>query len=327
MRPLSPAGQQIISGIAQRHGFSVPATLMMLDALIKGNGTMAQFNHPEFAGPGQWMRGGMTMVSDMFNDRLKARVDALCQDLSAVLSSEPDLIRTGTFQSQTQGGSREVTRKHTNPRAPQSFEGFGPASISVPATPGAASRWWPSDLGMPDSAGTQDGARYAYFAEARRLAIDVHGTITVYDTLDHRITGFAQQQSVGGTLSFSSQHGLIDVAALPVVSIASRLAAFAIEHRHHRAHRSLAGDRCDSLVSLAAILRQVARGARRQTFHPHALRARRTIVNAPAASLVTKGDFECEAASVGQRCVAELRRLACGEAHSAIGTSLVGRIA
>jgi len=40
----------------------------------------------------------------------------------------------------------------------------------------------------------------------------------VYDTLDHQIGGFSQQQSVGGTLSFSSQYGLIDVASLPVVS-------------------------------------------------------------------------------------------------------------
>jgi hypothetical protein len=224
MRSLSPAGQQIISEIAQRHRFSVPATLAMLDALIKGNGTMAQFNHPEFAGPGQWMRGGMTMVSDMFNDRLKARIDALCLDLSAVLTSEPGLIRGGSFQSQSQVGSQDAARAATSPHAPQSFEGFERASIFSPAGPPqgtnapTAGQWWPSELGSPDSTGAQDGARYAYFASARRLAIDVRGTITVYDTLDHRITGFSQQQSVGGTLSFSSQHGLIDVAGLPVVS-------------------------------------------------------------------------------------------------------------
>ena len=42
--------------------------------------------------------------------------------------------------------------------------------------------------------------------------------VTVYDTLDHQIGGFSQQQSVGGTLSFNSQYGLMDVANLPVVS-------------------------------------------------------------------------------------------------------------
>jgi hypothetical protein len=38
---------------------------------------MAQFNHPEFAGSGQWMQGGMLMLGDMFNHALKGRVDAL----------------------------------------------------------------------------------------------------------------------------------------------------------------------------------------------------------------------------------------------------------
>jgi hypothetical protein len=223
VRALSSAGQQLISEIAQRHGFSVPATLTMLDALIKGNGTMAQFNHPEFAGPGQWMRGGMTMVSDMFNNRLKARVDALCEDLSNVVTSEPDLVPTGGGrQSQSQGGGADPAREPTSQRARGPTERFGRASVFVPPTTGTPRQWWPSELGMPDSTGAQDGARYAYFAAARRLAIDVHGTITVYDTLDHLINGFSQQQSVGGTLSFSSQHGLIDVADLPIVSSTAR---------------------------------------------------------------------------------------------------------
>lgn len=43
--------------------------------------------------------------------------------------------------------------------------------------------------------------------------------MTIYDTLDHQIAGFAQQQSFGGSLSFNSQCGLIDVATLPVISI------------------------------------------------------------------------------------------------------------
>jgi hypothetical protein len=29
----------------------------------------------------------------------------------------------------------------------------------------------------------QNGVRYAYFAQARRLAIEIGGTVTVYDTL------------------------------------------------------------------------------------------------------------------------------------------------
>ena len=88
----------------------------------------------------------------------------------------------------------------------------------MPPAPGSSSDWWPGDLHAPNSTGAQNGVRYAYFAQPRRLAIDVGGTVTVYDTLNHQIGGFSQQQSVGGTLSFSSQHGLIDVASLPVVS-------------------------------------------------------------------------------------------------------------
>ena len=57
------------------------------------------------------------------------------------------------------------------------------------------------------------------FAQARRLAIEVNGQVTIYDTLDHNIGGFSQQQSYGGTLSFNSQYGLIDVASLPVISV------------------------------------------------------------------------------------------------------------
>ena len=79
--------------------------------------------------------------------------------------------------------------------------------------------WWGADLRWPNSTGAQNGVRYAYFAQARRLAIEINGTVTIYDTLDHQVGGFSQQQSYGGTLSFNSQYGLIDVASLPVISV------------------------------------------------------------------------------------------------------------
>jgi hypothetical protein len=42
---------------------------------------MAQLSHPEFGGSGQWMAGGATMFSDMFNNALKAsgRAGAGCR--------------------------------------------------------------------------------------------------------------------------------------------------------------------------------------------------------------------------------------------------------
>ncbi len=219
MRQLSPAGQQLINDIAQRHGVSVDATLNMLDAVINGNGSMAQFSHPEFSGSGQWMRGGMTMVSDMFNNHLKGRVDALCSELANVVANQPDLVRSGSFQSQNQGngyGNGQAQTSYGGGQQQGHNAGFGPSSLFVPGT---SNDWWPTDLRFPNSTGAQNNVRYAYFAQARRLAIEVNGQVTLYDTLDHAIGGFSQQQSYGGTLSFNSQYGLIDVTSLPVMSV------------------------------------------------------------------------------------------------------------
>jgi hypothetical protein len=164
------------------------------------------------------MRGGMTMIGDMFNNALKGRVDALCGDLSVLITSQPGLIRTGSFQSQMQGGQHQGG--FTSGQQ-QTGDGRGArASLFVPARGSEASgNWWPGDLGWPNSTGAQNNVRYAYFAQSRRLAIEVNGTVTVYDTLDHQIGGFSQRQSHGGSLSFSSQNGLVDVASLPIVSV------------------------------------------------------------------------------------------------------------
>jgi hypothetical protein len=213
MRQLSPAGQQVVSDLAQRHGFSRDAVRSMLESLITGRGTMAQFNHPEFGGSGQWMRGGMIMVSDMFNNVLKGRIDGLCHELSGLLASEPDLLTPGSFQSQTQGYQQQ--RDAGLGQQQDRLGPLGGVSLFIPAE--GSGDWWPPQLGQPNSAGAQNGLRYAYFAAARRLAIELNGRVTVYDTLDHQITGFSQQQSRGGSLTFSSQHGLVDVASLPVV--------------------------------------------------------------------------------------------------------------
>jgi len=218
MKQLSTSGQQAINDIARRHGFSADAILSMLESVINGNGRMAQFNHPEFSGSGQWMSGGMTMVSDMFNNQLKGRVDCLCSELAQLLVNQPDLLGSGSFQSQNQGD-----RQQGNYAGEQLHNGntaINPkASLFLPTASGNSVDWWPADLRWPNSNGAQNGVRYAYFAQACRLAIDVNGRVTVYDTLDHQISGFSQQQTYGGSLSFSSQYGLVDVTRLPVVSV------------------------------------------------------------------------------------------------------------
>jgi len=207
MQQLTPEGQQIIEQLAQQYQVSVDAVMSMLQSVMHGNGTMAQFNHPEFGGAGQWMQGGMTMVSDMFNYHLKSQVEGLCSALSNLLSRSAQLIRPSQLQSQQQGG-RPASAGHGP---------TGPVSLFVAPEPGTSGHWWPADLGMPNSTGAQNHVRYAYFAQARRLALEVNGRITIYDTLDHHISGFSQQQSGGSSLSFFSQHGLVDVAQLPVI--------------------------------------------------------------------------------------------------------------
>lgn len=191
--------------------------MSMLESVINGNGSMAQFNHPEFGGSGQWMKGGMIMVSDMFNNYLKGRIDGLCFELSGVVANQPDLIRSGSFQSQSQGdrhqldiwgGQQQQTGGGygyggTQQQQNNSAGPIGPVSLFVPPAPGTSGHWWPADLGSPVGTGAQNNVRYAYFAAPRRLAIEINGRVTVYDTLDHQISGFSQQQSSGGSLSFS----------------------------------------------------------------------------------------------------------------------------
>jgi hypothetical protein len=207
MQHLTPQGQQIVNDIASRHGFSQDAVTHMLIAVLNGNGSMAQFSHPEFGGSGQWMQGGMLMLGDMFNASLKGRVDALCNELSALLANQPGLLQTGSFQSQSQGGDSYQNQTSGGYR--------GESSLFVP---NPADHWWPQELGTPNATGSQNNVKYAYFANAGRLAVNTGGEIWVYDTLDHQIGGFSQQQGSGGSISFGSQYGTIDLSRLPVVS-------------------------------------------------------------------------------------------------------------
>ena len=110
MTQLSPKGLRAVEEIAHRTGFSQDAVTSMLFSIVSGRGGMAQFSHPEFGGSGQWMAGGAIMISDMFNNALKARVDALCNELSALIRSEPDFVAAASFQSQSQGANGNLQR-------------------------------------------------------------------------------------------------------------------------------------------------------------------------------------------------------------------------
>jgi len=209
--------------IAARHGLSAEATSSMLEAMIRGGGGMAQFSHPEFGGPGQWMSGGMTMVSDMFNQQLTARVEGLCNDLAGVVRSEQAQGGSTRFSSQQQRSTPGPAARAASGNDPVAAEADSDSRLSASwAAAGDAvpqlQQWWPSGLGSPNSTGDQDGVRYAYFARARRLAIQAAGRVTLYDTLDHQISGFSQQQPDSGSPTFYDQRGPVDVTSLPVIS-------------------------------------------------------------------------------------------------------------
>jgi hypothetical protein len=188
---LTPAGHQAVQNLAQRYGVSFDAVATLLAAVSAGGGTMAQFYHPELGGGGQWMRGGMTMVGDMFNSRLQSTVSGLCSELSGLLGSE---------------------QVYLPPPSP-SGSGFGGGSLL------GGNGWWPAELGSPSSSGGQNDSRYAYFPNARRLAISRNGQVSIYDTLDHQIGGVQQQQGGSyGSLTFSSQFGTFSVDSLPQIS-------------------------------------------------------------------------------------------------------------
>jgi hypothetical protein len=211
MQQLTPEGQQLVNALAQRFGFTPDAITHMLFAVLNGNGSMAQFNHPEFGGSGQWMAGGMLMLGDMFNQSLRGSVDALCTELCGILANQPGLLRTGSFQSQSQSGGDRQSQGSGMP--------MGESSLIVPDP---AAHWWPKELGAPSTTGSQNNVRYAYFAGAHRLAVETFGQVWVYDTLDHRIGGFSQQQGLGGSILFSSQYGPVNLSSLPVISIDGR---------------------------------------------------------------------------------------------------------
>ncbi len=162
--------------LARQHGVSVAAVEALRDALRRGGGRQAQFSHADLGGMGQWSAGGMTQVGDMFNTALKDKVNALCTELA-------------------QGGVDASSPDQTDARL---------------------GNWWPQELGRPSASGSQNGMRYACFPDVHRVAVEQAGSVTVYDSGDHRINGVSQSQSGGQELSFRSQKGTIQASDLPV---------------------------------------------------------------------------------------------------------------
>jgi hypothetical protein len=182
----SSLGNQQLAALASKYGVSLDAVQTLLAAVQRGNGSMAQFSHPELGGSGQWMQGGMVMVGDMFNQSLKYTVGNLCQELSGFLR-EPSY--------------------------------WLPPSSSPASGGQSASNWWPNQYGAPTSVGSQNEFGYALFSARKRLAIKRGGEVKVYDTLGYTIHGFSQQQGSGApSLRLSTYQGDITLDALQEVS-------------------------------------------------------------------------------------------------------------
>jgi len=184
---MAQSDDEFVVRMATRHSVSPSAVHVVLAALRSGGGRMAQFSHADFGGMSQWSPG-MSMVGDMFNKHLKAKLDALCTDIAAHLE--------------------------TSPAPKDEHSSFGGVSYR------SSTEWWPSGLGTPGSTGAQNDLRYAVFPQSHRLAIDDRGVVSVYDTGNHRIFGVAQAQGSDRTLTFTSQDGLVRVTDLSPVPLA-----------------------------------------------------------------------------------------------------------
>ncbi len=174
---MTDSDDSFLAAVAVRHGLSPGAVRALADALARGAGG-AQWSHPDLGGMGQWTRGGMLQIGDMFNEALKARIGAALAELSA------------------------APRRDGPPRPG--------------ASPRAGEPWWPADLGVPSAAGGQNGTDYACFPDRHRLALRRQGGAPVlYDTGSRRVTGVAQGGS--WSLTLTGPDGPVDLRDLTPV--------------------------------------------------------------------------------------------------------------
>jgi hypothetical protein len=235
---LSGEARRAVAEIAERHGFKPETGEAMAEAMMRSGGGMAQFNHPDLGGMGQWSRGGMMMIGEMNNDRLKARVGDLARDLS-------DAVQGGKIGEETNtGGSSSAS------------------SSSASSSGGSKGSWWPDGLGSPSSTGSQNNSRYAVFPDKKRLAVDDGGKVTVYDTGDERIEGASQQQGGNTAIRFSTRNGTVRVEDLKAVDEGDARAEVRAERPAEPASpigtrdalgRSSPGDPVDTIRRLAAL--------------------------------------------------------------------------
>ena len=202
----SKEDKQFVQAVAQHHQLSEGAVEALFVAIQAGHGTAAQFNHPELGGLGQWMGGGMIMLGDMFNHRLKATVAQICTEIA-------DYLVTHARQVEAE---RPLTRQ-TQAKEPSSMQ-FKPFMPMHEMTFSAQEPWWPQEFGTPTASGAQNTLQYVYFAQKKRLVIRLDQRVAVYDTQDHQINGVSQQQDAKQKVTFRSQKGELSLSLLKKLS-------------------------------------------------------------------------------------------------------------
>jgi hypothetical protein len=197
------AEDQVLKEISARHGVSVEVIASLLSAFRHSGGRMAQFNHPELGGMGQWS-SGMLMIGEFSNTALKQKVQAICDELSKFVNDNAEHLDNLDKEDINHMSGEDVDEKLSW----KSFKPFKPFDNE---------KWWPQSLGAPTSVGSQNESQYAYFPESNRLAIKENSQVTIFDTGAHKIFGVSQQQGENNSLVFDSQLGRVRVTELTEV--------------------------------------------------------------------------------------------------------------
>lgn len=112
----------------------------------------------------------------------------------------------------TETADESITRERDEMEPMKPMKPMAPMKPMTPLSKSAP--WWPADLGEPATSGSQNGMRYAFFPEKKRLLIEDQGKLATYDSADHRIDGVSQQGSHDQNLVFTSQKGIVDLNEL-----------------------------------------------------------------------------------------------------------------
>jgi hypothetical protein len=183
----------LLQEVSRRNRLSEEAVSVLLKALESSGYTMAQFNHPELGGMGQWS-GGMTMIGDFSNSELKGRVERACCELADGMKHCSGAENPGAETGSPSPGILDSTISDHRSESKKT--------------------WWPESFGAISSSGSQNGCDYAYSRETNRLAIRQGSQVTIYDTGKHEIYGAAQQQGSSSSIEFQSQLGTITASEL-----------------------------------------------------------------------------------------------------------------